>query len=180
MNNETDLPNLQDYISIKEAAQMLGLAYKTVYEYITEGRIRAVRAADIILIPTEEVRNFKPNISGRPRTSIPQWRISPTDNTLQHTSIFAQIHEGKMDDFKRKLDEIRHKKEHLFPGTIARYVLGNNDNPHQIEIILIWRISVMPDETTRQQALEGLKQALDDIVDWTTARFQAGNVFMHA
>src|SRR5437763_38903 len=99
MSNEFELPDLQDYVSIKEAAKMLGLAYKTVYEYISEGRIKAVRAADVILIPVGEVRSFKPNISGRPRTSIPQWRIAREDNTLSQTTISVQLRAGKLDTF---------------------------------------------------------------------------------
>lgn len=180
MNEDVKIPDLQEYVSIKEAAELLGLAYPTVHQYVTEGRIRAVRAADVILIPVEEVRDFKRNIAGRPRTSIPLWRISPTDNALRHTSIHVQIQEGMLDDFRKRLDEIRRTKNHLFPGTIARYVLANDKMPEQVEIVLIWRISVAPAETARELALEDFKSALADIVDWKTARFVDGNVFMHA
>ncbi len=180
MSEDGNLPDLQEYVSIREAAELLGLAYTTVYQYITEGRIKAVRAADVILVPVEEVRNFKPNISGRPRTTIPLWRISPADNLLLYTSIHAQVREGKLDEFRRRLNEIRRAKEHLFPGTIARYVLGSNRTPGFVEIMLIWRISVMPDETARELALEAFKQVLADVVDWDTARFDDGSVFMHA
>jgi excisionase family DNA binding protein len=179
MSDSVNLPNLQDHVSIKEAAQMLGLSYKTVHEYVTEGRIKAVRAADVILIPVEEIKRFKPNISGRPRTSIPLWRISPEDNTLLQTSIFVRVKKGKRDAFKKRLEEIRQKKEHLFPGTVARYIVHNNKAPSLIEITLIWRSSVMPNETTRQQALEAFQQALDDVVDWDTARYEDGTVLMH-
>ncbi len=180
MNDEITIPDLQEYISIKEAAKLLGLSYKTVHEYVTEGRIKAVRAADVILIPVEEVRNFKPNISGRPRTSIPSWRISYADNSLYQTSISVQIREGQQEAFKRRLEEIRIKKEHLFPGTVARYIVGSNKQPNLVEISLIWRSSVMPNEATRQQALEAFQQALDDVLDWATACYDDGRVFMHA
>jgi excisionase family DNA binding protein len=180
MSEDANLPDLQEYVSIKEAAEKLGLAYTTVYQYVTEGRIRAVRASDVILIPIEEIQNFKPNIAGRPRTTIPLWRISPNDNALQYTSVILQVREGKLDEFRRVLDEIRRKKDHLFPGTIARYILGSSNAPGHVEIVLIWRISIMPDETSRQQALEAFKQSLEDVVDWATARYDDGTVFMHA
>ena len=159
---------------------MLGLAYKTVYEYISEGRIKAVRAADVILIPVGEVRSFKPNISGRPRTSIPQWRIAREDNTLSQTTISVQLRAGKLDTFLQRLEEIRTKKEHLFPGTVARYIAGSNNRPNIVEITFIWRSTVMPDETTRHEALKAFQEALADVVDWTTARYDDGPVFMHA
>jgi excisionase family DNA binding protein len=180
MNDDAELPDISGYLSIKDAAKALGLATRTVYEYVSEGRIRAVRAADVILIPSEEIAKFKPNIAGRPRTTIPLWRISPTDNALQYTSLRVQAREDKLDEFRRVLDEIRRKKDHLFPGTIARYILGSNQAPGQIEIVLIWRLSIMPDETARQQALETFKQALNDVVDWTTAHYDDGTILMHA
>src|SRR5437867_169401 len=91
MSDDVDLPNLQGYVSIKTAAKMLGLSYKTVSEYVREGRMKAVLADNsLTLIPIEEVQNFKPNISGRPRTTVPKWRIAYDDNTLIQTSIFVQ------------------------------------------------------------------------------------------
>src|SRR5579864_2080112 len=114
MSDEVELPDLPDYVSIKEAAKMLGLAYKTVHEYVSEGRIKAARVADVFVIPVEEVRNFKPQISGRPRTSIPLWRIAREDNTLSQTTITVQLRTGKQDAFLQRLEEIRTKKEHLF------------------------------------------------------------------
>src|SRR5215475_3626326 len=110
MSDEINIPDLQEYVSIKDAAKILGLAYKTVYEYVTEGRIKAVRAADVILIPVEEVKNFKPNVSGRPRTSIPLWRISYADNSLYQTSISVRIRKGQQEAFRQRLEEIRDKK----------------------------------------------------------------------
>jgi excisionase family DNA binding protein len=179
MNNDADIPDLQEYISIKDAAKILGLAYSTVYEYVTEGRIKAVRAADVLLIPAAEVKNFKPNISGRPRSSIPLWRISPDDNALLQTSISVQIRDGKHAEFRQKLEEIRRKKEHLFPGTIARYIVGSHLHPGLVEMTFIWRSSVMPDEATRQQAFQTFQQTLADVLDWDTAQYDDGSVFMH-
>src|SRR5579859_4045472 len=113
MSEEVTLHELEGYITVKDAAKRLGLAYKTVSEYVTEGRIKAKRAGDTILIPVEEVRNFKPQLAGRPRTTIPIWRISPEDNILTQTSIIVQIRPGQQSAFAKRLDEIRRKKEHL-------------------------------------------------------------------
>ena len=75
------------YVSIKEAAAMLGLSPGRIYEYVEDGRLSSVRAAHVILIPIEDVENFKPNIAGRPRKSVLRWRISPENNVLFSTSI---------------------------------------------------------------------------------------------
>ncbi|QBD80763.1 DNA-binding protein [Ktedonosporobacter rubrisoli] len=180
LKSQAELPSLKGYVSIREAAEMLGLARKTVYEYVTEGRIPGVKAGDIILVRVEDVENFKPNISGRPRTTIPQWRISPADNTLFQTRIFVHIKPGKLSEFRQRLDEIRRQKAHLFPGTIARYIAGSQKDPQQVEISLIWRSSVAPDEAVRQQALEEFKQRLADVLDWENASYDEGSIFMHA
>ena len=180
MDEEVNIPDVQEYVSIKDAAKMLGLAYTTVHEYVSEGRIKAGRVADVIVIPVEEVRNFKPNISGRPRTSVPQWRIAREDNTLSQTTITVQLRAGKQEAFLQRLEEVRSKKEHLFPGTVARYIAGSHHRPNVVEITFIWRSSVMPDEATRQKALKAFQDALADVVDWTKARYDDGPVFMHA
>ena len=158
---------------------MLGLAYRTVHEYVTEGRIPAVRASNVILIPLEEVKNFKPNISGRPRTSIPKWRISPTDNTLLRTSIKVRVRAGQQVKLFEQFEAIRQSDQLLFPGTVIRYVAGKAKDPQNIEIVLIWRSSVMPDEAERERELEAFRQVLADVVDWDTARYEDDVVYMH-
>ncbi len=179
MSDEINLPDLQGYISIKDAAKMLGLSYTSVHEYVAEGRIPAVRISDVILIPVDAVKKFKPNISGRPRKSIPKWRISPKDNTLLRTSIKVDVRAGQQERLFEQFDEIRQGKQSLFPGTVIRYIAGKEQAPHRIEIVLIWRSSVMPDEDERERELEEFRQALADALDWNTAQYEHDVVFMH-
>ena len=99
---------------------------------------------------------------------------------MVQTSITVQIREGQQETLQQKLEEIRNKKEHLFPGTVARYIAGSNKRPNIVEITFIWRSSVMPNEATRQEALKAFQDALADVIDWTTARYDDGTIFMHA
>jgi excisionase family DNA binding protein len=179
MSEEVSFPAIPGYVSIKEAAQILGLAPKTVYQYVSEGRLPGVRASHVLLIPLEEIKKFKPNISGRPRKSVPLWRISPEDNMLLMTLITVQIRANQEKKLMERLEVIRQGEQHLFPGTVARYIVGSEKHPGQVEISLIWRSSVMPDEATREQALEAFRQALADVLDWKTAQYDQGKVFMH-
>ena len=94
-DNEITIPNLKNYVSIREAAGILKVSYKTVHKHVTEGRIPAVRASDVILLRIEDVKNFKPKLSGRPRTTVPLWRISPEDNLLRRTLIHVRIRQGR-------------------------------------------------------------------------------------
>ncbi len=179
MNDNTNSRNIPGYVSIKEAADMLGLSPNTVYEYVTEGRLSSVRAAHVIMIPVEEVKHFKPNVAGRPRKSIPVWRISPEDNELFMTYITVRVQAGQQDVLLKKLEEIRQSGEYLFPGTIARYIALSEKDLSLVTVSLVWRGTVMPDEATRETALQAFRAALADILDWDTAQYDTGKVLMH-
>src|SRR5260370_7855736 len=86
MSNENDRSNIPGYVSIKEAAKILGISANRVYAYVEEGRLPSAKPAHVIMIPIEAVEDFKPHLSGRPRTSGPIWRISPEQNTVLATS----------------------------------------------------------------------------------------------
>lgn len=167
------------YASIKEAAEMLGLSPSRVYEYVEDGRLSSVRAAHVILIPIEDVENFKPNIAGRPRKSVLRWRISPENNMLFSTSIVLQMRLGCQAELIKRLEKMRQGDEHLFPGTIARFIVRSEVVPEQIEITLIWRSTAMPSEQSREQALRDFRETLEDVLDWSTARYSSGQVLMH-
>ena len=95
--------NLPGYVSIKEAARILGISDKRVYEYVDEGRLPSMWAADVIMIPLDDVKNFKRRSSGRPRKPIPAWRASSGDNTQFITSIFVQIRGSQISTLMKKL-----------------------------------------------------------------------------
>ncbi|QBD80863.1 DNA-binding protein [Ktedonosporobacter rubrisoli] len=177
---QANRPNLPGYITIKDAAKTLGIASRTVYDYVTDGRLPSIQAGKTILIPIDELEKFKRGISGRPRTYIPAWRISPENNRLLTTSIFVHIKANEKAKLNKRLEEIRQKKQHLFPATIARYLIEDDARPEEVQILLVWRSSVMPDEATRQQELAAFQQELADVLDWQNARYSSGTVLMHA
>ena len=165
MREYLDLPTMPEYVSIKEAAKMLGVSDKRVYAYIEDGRLPAVRAAHVIMIPIEEVKKFKPKISGRPRKNTPAWRTSPEENTLLTTTIVVPVQADQRERLQRRLDELKQEGEHVFPGTIARYI--------------IWRRTTMPQEAERAEALDQFQQALADVLDWESAKYHDGQILLH-
>ena len=179
MNEYAGRPNLPGYVSIKEAAKLLGVSDKRVYEYVDEGRLPSTWAADVIMIPLDEVKEFKRRSSGRPRKSIPAWRVSSGDNTQLVTSIAVQIRSGQEYAFLQRLGEIRRSGLHTFPGTIGRFIIESESIPGQVEIVLVWRSAVMPDETEREQALAAFRQTLLDVLDWDSAIYKHGKMLMH-
>ena len=178
MSDNDDYPNIPGYVSIKDAAKMLGISDKTVYYYVDQKRLPAVRAGSILLISTEEIENFKLKSAGRPRTSTPSWRMSVKDNQLFAILISVHIRPEQKIDITKRLNEIR-RGQHNFPGTVARYIMGKAESPQKLEILLVWKSSVMPDEAERERELEAFRQALADVVDWDTARYEDDVVYMH-
>jgi excisionase family DNA binding protein len=179
MPNKIDQSRVPGYVSIKEAAKILGLSPSRIYEYVEDGRLSSVRAAHVILIPLQEVELFKPNISGRPRKSVLRWRISPQDNLLLSTTILVQLRPHQQDLLIKRLEEMKQSDLYLFPGTIARFITKSETTPGQVEISLIWRKTVMPTEEEREKALEDFRRALADVLDWNTAQYNHGQVLMH-
>ncbi len=151
MNDSVNFSPIPGYVSVKEAAEMLGLSPRTVYDYIEEGRLPSARFADVIAISREEIRKFKREPSGRPRKNTPLWHISSGDNTQFMSLISVQM----------------------------RYVAASSDSFERVILILVWRGTVIPDETTREEALEEFRRSLDDVVDWSTAQYEYGPVLMH-
>src|SRR5579883_2264371 len=181
MENDVNIPDLPGYITVKEATKILGVSDTRVYFYIEKGRLHAVWAGNNLMIPAEEIAKLKATIQppGGPRRNTPLWRISSGVNIQFITHITLRGQPNKRALLEEKLEEIRKHKQFLFPGTVARYVVGDDAEPEQVRIILVWRGTVMPDEATRQQELEALRQELADVLDWSTAQYNHGKVFMH-
>jgi excisionase family DNA binding protein len=179
MDDSVHSPRIPGYASVKEAAEMLGLSPRTVYDYIEEGRLPSARIADVIAIPIEEIRKFKPEPAGRPRKHTPLWHISSGDNTQFMSLISVQLHPDQRHVLLQKLEVMKRKKQHLFPGTVARYIMTGSDSPERVFLLLVWRGTVIPDETTRDAAIEEFQRSLEDVVDWSTAEYEYGQVLMH-
>lgn len=179
MNDSVDFPTIPGYVSVKEAADMLGLSPRTVYDYIEEGRLPSARFADVIAISREEIRKFKREPSGRPRKNTPLWHISTGDNTQVMSLISVQVRAGQRDALQQKLEMIKKRKQHLFPGTVMRYVAASSGAFERVLLMLVWRGTVLPDETRREEALAEFRRSLDDVVDWSTAQYENWHVLMH-
>ena len=164
---------------MKEAADMLGLSPRTVYEYIEEGRLPSARFADVIAISREEIRKFKREPSGRPRKNTPLWRISTGDNAQFMSLVSVQVRAGRHEALQQKLETIKKRKQHLFPGTVMRYVAASSDEAERVLLMLVWRGTVLPDAARREEALEAFRHSLDDVVDWSTAQYENWHVVMH-
>jgi excisionase family DNA binding protein len=174
-----EIPNLPGYVSIKEAADMLGVSDKRVYQYVRAGRIPAQRVGHILILPVEEVRQFKPSPSGRVRTKAPSWHTYRSRGTLLVTDIRVQVCRSQQATLVEKLKAIQKGDKYTFPGTVARYVVKGDAELATVQILLIWKTTEMPDEATRQQELAAFKEDLADVLDWETAQYSTNEAIIH-
>lgn len=179
MHDDDILPHLEGYISLKKAAEMLRVAERTVYGYVTDGKLPGTRAGSSIVVKAEDVQRFQRGSPGRRRTRVPVWRLSIGEHLQYLTIIFARLRPGQENKLNQKLEEIRADEKHLLPGTVARYIARNEEKPEDVQIVLVWRSTVMPPEEEREAALAALRADLADILDWETAWSESGKVLMH-
>jgi excisionase family DNA binding protein len=175
MVKSVELPDLAGYVSVKEAAEMIGCTPSRVYQYIASGLLPAQKIGRMRILPREAVRTFKRSPAGRLRAKAPVWRSYRSHVKLSITIIRVQIRKGQQKKLLQMLRSVE-PEDHTFPGTIARYIFGD---ARTIEILLVWKDTEMPDETTREQHLLSFQQALADFVDWETAQVSSKDVFLH-
>ncbi len=179
MIESTDIPNLPGYVSIKEAADLLGVSDKRVYQYIRAGRLPAQRVGHILILPIEAVRQFKPGPSGRVRTKAPSWRAYRSRGTLFVTDIHVPVRAGQQAALLKKMRTIQKLDEHTFPGTVARYVVKSDEPLTALQILLVWKSTEMPDEAARKHDLELFQEELADMLEWETAQYSTNEVLIH-
>ena len=178
MADVTRFSDLADYVSVKEAAEILGISTKRVYRYIEAKRLPAYKPARDYLLPREAVKQFKLKNAGRPREKIPPWRIYQT-GTLLITDIQVRVHAGQQQKLLEKLEAIRSDMRHMFPGTIGRYVIKTDTSLTSVKIWLIWKDNEMPDEATREKAFEEFRSEFADVLDWGTAQSSTGEAILY-
>jgi excisionase family DNA binding protein len=181
MSDGVTIPGLPGYVSVKEAAEMLGVSDKRVYQYVMAGRLPARRIGHMLILPVEEVRRFRPQPSGRARTRSPSWRVYRSRGTLLVTDIAVAVRPGCQVRLLEKLRTIQQEDRHLFPGTVARYILKDEHEQtfQMLRILLVWKDTEMPDEATRQRDLAAFQEELADLLDWSQVQIHTYEALLH-
>jgi excisionase family DNA binding protein len=179
MVKESETSNTRDFITTSEAAEVLGVSYYTVYEYIREKRLVAEMVGGIYMIPKKAVQEFKAKPTGRTRTRPPLWRKYRAGARVRGMDIRVRISAGQQKRLIERLNTILEAQRHLFPGTMQRYVFEEDTEPKHVIISLIWKDTEMPDESAIQQELKPLQAELADVLDWDTAQYTTKQAIIH-
>jgi len=171
--------NRRDFLTTNEAAKQLGVSYYTVYEYIREKRLVAEMVSGVYIIPKKAVEEFKAKPTGRTRVRPPSWRVYRAGAQVRGLDIAVQLRAGQQARLREKLQHLLEKQDYLFHGTMQRYVFEDEADPSHIIISLIWKDTELPDESVLDQELDRFKDAFDDVLDWSSARYTQKRAIIH-
>lgn len=98
-----EFPDVPGYVSIKQAAEMLGITDKRVYRYIDLGRLPAYKSGGVFLLAEQDVKQFKLHPPGRTRVVPPPWRTYNTRSKVLATEVHVPVRPGQQDALREKL-----------------------------------------------------------------------------
>ena len=179
MADINEFPDIPGYMTIKQAAEMLGITDKRVYRYIDLGRLPAFKSGGVFLLPEEKVRQFKLSPPGRTRKAPPRWHVFNSRSKVLATEMRVPVRSGQQTKLLEKLKAIQQTNRHTFPGTIARYLMKGDEALTCVHIMLLWKDTDMPDETKRQHDLEALQDELADVLDWENAHATTNETLLY-
>ncbi|SRR5258707_735511 len=172
--------HIPDYLTVQEAAQVIGVSPRSVYGYIKAGKLASSCIGSRVVVSVEDARCFERTPPGCMRIRPPKWHTPPANNYQHLTIIKVHVRPGQGELLERKLREIRMEQKHLLPGTAARYVICGQRDPSLVIIMLVWRSAGMPPKAKREAALAALYADLDEVLAWETVDIGEGEVSLHA
>jgi len=180
MAEEREYLHVPGHVPIKEAAEMLGLSDKRVLQYILAKRLPAHKVQGRYMIPTEAVQEFQQRPHGRIRTAPTPWRIYRAGASVRVQQIEVPAYPERQEDLRSKLQALPQEQEHLFPGTMQRYIcIIEQSEPVRISIMLIWKDTELPDESVLEKSLESFKTDFAGLLDWRSARIIVAQAIVH-
>jgi excisionase family DNA binding protein len=169
-----------DYLTVQEAASLLGVSARSVYGYIAKGQLPATRIGERMLVKAQDVAAFELTPAGRRRERAPFWHAAPELNHLSVTMIKVRVRPGCDGLLEGKLAEFQAGRKHCLVGTSARYIGRSQCDPSQIEILLFWRKATMPSDQVQKASLCAFYADLAEVVEWETALVEEIRVLLHA
>lgn len=159
------------HVPVKKVAELLGFSEDRVHHLIQEGRLSARKVGGRYMIPQQAVENFTRSPHGRVRTKPTQWRTYRSGANVRGMEIRVQIRAGQQEQLAQKILAMRENQQHLFPGTMHRYMFTDETHAATLILLLVWKNTDLPDETTIAHELDSFKVEFADVLDWGTAQY---------
>jgi hypothetical protein len=179
MSEEREFLRFPGYVSVKEAASILGFKEDRVWYYIRLQRLASRKIDGRSMITEESVRNFRVKPRGRVRADPPPWHVYRGGAKVYTLQIDIQVRSGKQEEWRAKLQVTLEEQEYLFFGTMQRYIFSDKENPNNITIQLVWKDTELADEARLTRDVETFKADFADVLDWETARYTTKQALIH-
>lgn len=179
-SKEVPRPRQTDWLTVRQAAALMGRSERSIYSYLQNGQLAGERRGELMMVSRETMTTFVPRAPGRIRTITPLWRQPPERNAQFLTLISVRQRPGQEERLACILEEMRKQHIHRLPGTAARYLVCNQDDSHEVTLVLVWRACSMPPAEERETAFTALRTYLAEVVDWNTAVVKEGRAFLYA
>ncbi|HEY3992541.1 MAG TPA: helix-turn-helix domain-containing protein [Ktedonobacteraceae bacterium] len=170
--NERKKSSPPGYISSEEAAQRLDVSKDRLYQWVKQARLTAYTVGNSFTFLEKDIENFERNPTGRKRKGPPSWRVYKGDVKVLATEISVQVCAGQQKRLMAKIKAMQKADEYVFPGTIARYIVQEDEQLNSIKILLFWKSTEMPDEAVRESQLAMFQKDFADILDWQSAQIK--------
>ena len=158
---------LPGYKPIKQVAFEQGLSEKRILQLIQQQRLPAIKCDGRYLIPEEAPIARRPH--GRVRTKPRQWHRYVAGAVVHTWTIEVRAFAGQADVLASRLNGLFLDQHFLFAGTMQRYLVTDQDDPHHLLIILIWKDTDLPEEVSLEQDIVAFRAAFADLLDWETS-----------
>jgi hypothetical protein len=168
------------YISVREAARILGVSERSVYGYLAQGKLSKKYIDERITLVEAEVLAFERRAPGRTRKSPPLWHLPPGQNPLFLTTIMVSLLPGCDALLEEKLTEFRAQGKHEITGTCARSISRSLHFPDRLTILLFWYDESRPSDEQREQEIAALGADLALVCAWEAALIIEAQSFIHA
>jgi hypothetical protein len=179
MAEEKDYLRIPGHVPVKEAAAKLGLSEERVLQHIRASHLPSRKVDGRYMIPVQAVEEFHRKPHGRVRTTPAPWRVYRAGARVHVLQIEVQLYPGKENILYEKLHTLLEEQQHLFPGTMQRYISTDEAEPRCVSLLLVWKDTELTDEATLQRDLDIFKNEFAEILDWETARYITKQAIIH-
>jgi excisionase family DNA binding protein len=164
-------------LSVQQAAKVMGVSARSVYNYIKAGQLAHERFGNMIIVDDANIRTLKRRPVGRTRTLMKYWHLPTTGNTQSLMVITVAVKEGQHEHLKTKIRDMQQKRIHLFEGTVTRYITV--DDATNVHILLVWRACLAPSKVAIDEACRAFQEDFAETLDWESACSEEHTVLTH-
>jgi excisionase family DNA binding protein len=170
MSEDEEYLRIPGHVPTEEAAKLLGITVKRVYQHIKAGHLKARMVKRRYMISRQAIEDFKRNPPGRIRKQPPPWRVYSVGINILGTGIQVKLRSGQKQAFQEKLKHLLEEESHRLTGTTQRYIWEDEHSSDTVHIWLVWKDNEMPAEAVRDREFEAFQTEFTDVLDWKTVK----------